>query len=217
MRLMQKSFSTFCLFVVALAAPATAAVGQGRGSCAQIRAACQSAGFVQGAANLGVGLQVDCIIPIVLGTAQRPRARKPLPQVDPQLVAECTAGDPNFGRPHVPPTESVLQPMGAGRLLPRLSYSNENRRQGYGASVSPLESIRLPEPELLEHQTAPDCEFKSDTQTDNEAAFRAMKLDYEQQCYRQSEYILRARMERLQDAVRKTIESLKSQEKASAH
>jgi hypothetical protein len=85
MRQTQKTFGTLCMLVVVLAAPAA----QGRGSCEQIRAACQSAGFVRGAANLGIGLQVDCIIPIVRGTAQRPRERKPLPQVKPQLIAVC--------------------------------------------------------------------------------------------------------------------------------
>jgi hypothetical protein len=70
-------------------------------------------------------------------------------------------------------------------------------------------SIALPEPELLVHQAAPDCEFKSAVQTDNDLALRIIKLDYEQQCYRQSESILRARMERLQDAVSKAIQSLK--------
>jgi len=69
-------------------------------------------------------------------------------------------------------------------------------------------SIALPEPELLVHQAAPDCEFKSSVEADTDA-LRVIKLDYEQQCYRQSESILRARMERLQDAVSKAIQSLK--------
>jgi hypothetical protein len=71
-----QNFHTFCIFFILLAAPvAAAAQGQGQGSCQQIRAACQSAGFAQGAAKLGIGLQVDCIIPIMRGTDQRPRAR----------------------------------------------------------------------------------------------------------------------------------------------
>jgi hypothetical protein len=76
------------------------------------------------------------------------------------------------------------------------------------------EDIPLPEPELLNRQAAPDCEFKSAAQAADEVALRAMKLDYEQQCYRQSESILRARMERLQDAVRKTIESINRRDRA---
>jgi hypothetical protein len=82
--------------------------------------------------------------------------------------------------------------------------------------TEPQPRIPLPEPELLERQAAPDCEFKSSAPVDDKIAFRAMKLDYEQQCYRQSESILRARMERLQDAVNKTIESLKRSDRISA-
>jgi hypothetical protein len=74
---------------------------------------------------------------------------------------------------------------------------------------SPLTSVSLPEPDLLRHQTVPDCEFKSAAEADRDAVLRLMKLDYESQCYRQSEFILRARMERLQDAVKKTLKSFR--------
>ena len=74
-------------------------------------------------------------------------------------------------------------------------------------------SILLPDPELLKRQSAPDCQFKSAPSADDDVTLRTiMRLDYEQQCYRQSESILRARMERLQDAIGKTIESLKPSE-----
>jgi hypothetical protein len=77
--------------------------------------------------------------------------------------------------------------------------------------------ISLPEPELLERQAAPECEFKASEQADKyDVALRVMKLDFEQQCYRQSESILRARMERLQDAVSKTIESINLRDRASS-
>jgi hypothetical protein len=122
MRQTQKTFGTLCVLVV-LAAPAA----QGQGSCEQIRAACQSAGFVRGAANLGIGLQVDCIIPIVRGTAQRPRARKPLPQVNPQLIAECATAHPIFGRPNPPPAETISQPFGARPVQPGLSDTPRRR------------------------------------------------------------------------------------------
>jgi hypothetical protein len=75
----------------------------------------------------------------------------------------------------------------------------------------------VPDPELLKRQPAPDCQFKSAPSADDDVALRTiMRLDYEQQCYRQSESILRARMERLQDAVSKTIESLNPQNEALA-
>ena len=62
-------------------------------------AACQQAGFVQGGAKTGAGLQVDCVRPIMQGgTFQRPKASKALPQVDQQIVAACKASNPNFGK-----------------------------------------------------------------------------------------------------------------------
>jgi hypothetical protein len=76
--------------------------------------------------------------------------------------------------------------------------------------LSSKSSISLPAPQLLERPAAPNCQFKSAAHADDDVALRTiMKLDYEQQCYRQSESILRARMEQLQDAVSKTIGSLK--------
>jgi hypothetical protein len=216
MRLTPKSFSTICLLVAASGVP-VAGVAQAQPACAQIRAACQNAGFVQGAAVLGIGLQLDCMVPIVLGTPQRPWAGKPLPQVNPQVIAECAAGH-RFVLLNEAPTESGPRPSGFGRSLPEPSRPNDHSRRSHGGGPATLPGARIsmPEAELLERPAAPDCEFKSDTPADSDAALRAMKLDYEQQCYRQSEFILRARMERLQDAVRKTIESSKAEAPPSA-
>jgi len=70
-----------------------------QGPCQQIMAACQQAGFVRGGAKTGAGLQVDCVRPIMqVGTFQRPKASKALPQVDQQIVAACKASNPNFGK-----------------------------------------------------------------------------------------------------------------------
>jgi hypothetical protein len=65
--------------------------------CAQIREACLRAGFIPNGANMGVGIIVDCIRPIMASGPQRQRAAKPLPQIDPQLVAACKNKNPNFG------------------------------------------------------------------------------------------------------------------------
>ena len=65
--------------------------------CAEIRAACIQAGFVPNEANMGIGIIVDCIRPIMAGTPQRKRAAKPLPQIDSQLVVACKNRNPNFG------------------------------------------------------------------------------------------------------------------------
>ena len=97
--MMRYIMPTLCMLGVGLTIPFTAAVARDPGPCEQITAACESAGFVRGAGPEGAGLRVDCINPIIQGTPQPPRASKPLPQVDPQLVAACKATNPRFGQP----------------------------------------------------------------------------------------------------------------------
>jgi hypothetical protein len=60
---------------------------------------CKQAGFIEGDYKTGNGLQVDCIDPIMRGKPQPPKAKLPLPQVSPQLVAACKAKHPSFGQP----------------------------------------------------------------------------------------------------------------------
>jgi hypothetical protein len=81
--------------VPAQSAPAQSALKGG--PCAQIRTVCTQAGFVPNGANVGVGIVVDCIRPIMAGAPQRPRASRPLPQIDQQVVAACKIQNPNFG------------------------------------------------------------------------------------------------------------------------
>jgi hypothetical protein len=89
---------TLCIVILA---GATAAVAQSprRGACGQIIAACQQAGFERGGAKAGNGIGVDCIRPIMQGRPQPRRATKQLPQIAPELVAACSAANPNFGQP----------------------------------------------------------------------------------------------------------------------
>ena len=93
------SIGTLFMVSVALTIPFGAASARDQGPCRQIAAACESAGFARGAAREGAGLRVDCINPIMQGTPQPARASKPLPQVNPQLVADCRASNPRFGQP----------------------------------------------------------------------------------------------------------------------
>jgi hypothetical protein len=46
-------------------------------------------------------------MPIMQGTPQPRRAGKPLPQIDPQLVADCKAQNPNFGQRRAGPTRTT--------------------------------------------------------------------------------------------------------------
>jgi hypothetical protein len=106
--------------------------------------------------------------------------------------------------------------LGASITKKPLGTARSGYAQGSTRNASPdfglasKLSISLPDSHLLERQPAPDCQFESAAKVDDDVVLRTiMKLDYEQQCYRQSESILRTRMEQLQDAVFKTIESLK--------
>jgi hypothetical protein len=64
------------LFVGGVASPSRAE--QDRGACAQIIAACKNAGFVQGGASSGSGLQVDRVRPIMQGKAAKHKGRQAL-------------------------------------------------------------------------------------------------------------------------------------------
>jgi len=95
--------AAICQIMLALGGATAAHAAQATGPCRQIVAACLEAGFTQGGARTGDGIQVDCVRPIMLGTAQPPRATRPLPQIDPQIVAACKARNPDFGQRNAPP------------------------------------------------------------------------------------------------------------------
>ena len=94
--------------------PTQSAPAQTMKPCAQIRASCTQAGFVPNGANMGVGIIVDCIRPIMAGTPQRKRATKPLPQIDPQVVVACKNQNPNFGMGGAAKAQPSGQPNPSG-------------------------------------------------------------------------------------------------------
>ena len=111
-----RTLGRLCVLVIGLAASTPAAVtaaAQGQGACGKIRTACQGAGFIQGFAAEGVGLQIHCVMPIMQGRPQPLTARRPLPKVDPQLVADCRARNPRFGQGPLPPSEALAKPTPA--------------------------------------------------------------------------------------------------------
>jgi lipoprotein-anchoring transpeptidase ErfK/SrfK len=118
------SLGRVCLLICAVAAPMTAAA-QGRGPCAQIKEACQDAGFVQGAAREGIGLQIHCVAPIIQGTTQPPTARRPLPKVDPQLVEGCRARSARFAPGSA--SQALAQPVPASPSASTLEPVNPRR------------------------------------------------------------------------------------------
>jgi lipoprotein-anchoring transpeptidase ErfK/SrfK len=91
--------------------------------------ACQQAGFVQGFARSGIGLQIHCIMPIMQERAQPLTARRPLPKVDPRLVADCRAHNPRFGQGRPPPWATLAQRW---RASPPASIPTGDPRSAYG-------------------------------------------------------------------------------------
>ena len=69
-------------------------------------------------------------------------------------------------------------------------------------------AIPLPGRALLERQPEPDCAFRGPLSNPATAEETRMKLDYEQQCYRQAESIVRARLNQLQDSVDETVRAV---------
>jgi len=65
--------------------------------------------------------------------------------------------------------------------------------------------IPLPDRTLLQRQPEPDCSFRGTISSPMTVEELRQKLDYEQQCYRQSESNVRVRLHDLQDAVEETI------------
>ena len=96
---MSYSKITFVLTCLALTAPAAFADQQGKppGPCQQVAQACKTAGFIKGDWKKGDGLWRDCVDPIMQGVSTVPGGTKPLPSVDPSVVAACKAKHPKYG------------------------------------------------------------------------------------------------------------------------
>jgi hypothetical protein len=69
-------------------------------------------------------------------------------------------------------------------------------------------TVPIPEPALLDPASAPDCAYRGSIGNPATTQEMRAKLDYEAQCYRQAEAIVRARLLRLQDSVDKTIKAI---------
>jgi hypothetical protein len=82
----------------------------------------------------------------------------------------------------------------------------------------PRAAIHLPDQALLAAQQEPDCELKTQAHPSqaDPGAERA-KLDYERQCYRHAELIVRGRLRVLQAEVGETIKSVRTSGRSSAH
>jgi hypothetical protein len=70
-------------------------------------------------------------------------------------------------------------------------------------------TVPIPEPALLDPASAPDCSYRGSTGNPATTQEMRAKLDYEAQCYRQAEAIVRGRLGQLQDAAEKMIRAIR--------
>ena len=155
---LRTSLGRVCLLVIGLAASiatAVTAAAQGQGACGKIRTACQEAGFIQGFAPEGIGLQIHCVMPIMQGRAQPLTARRPLPKVDPQLVADCRARNPRFGQGPLPPSAAASPPALIPNGNPRFAYGGRQVIP-YPSQANPRQddTLRPPMPMTAERRAA---------------------------------------------------------------
>jgi len=108
-----------------------------QGACEQIVAACEAAGFVRGGAATGNGVLVDCVEPIMRGTAQPRRAEKPLPPIDASVVEACRAKDPAFGQGKAERSEPRAQPAPPGPAAPAATATESRPPASTSASGKP--------------------------------------------------------------------------------
>jgi cell division septation protein DedD len=76
--------------------------------------------------------------------------------------------------------------------------------------VEAVSKAALPDQALLRRQPEPECAFRGPVSDPMTAEETRQKLDYEQQCYRAFERIVRARLAQLQDSVQKMTKMIAS-------
>jgi hypothetical protein len=134
----------------------------------------------------------------------------PLP--DPALVQRQPVPACGFRGP-------VSNPITAEETRQKLDYEQQCYRASESIVRGRLEQLQdyvqkmtksLPDPALLQRQPEPACGFRGPVSNPITAEETRHTLDYEQQCYRASETIVRGRLEQLQDYVQKMIKSRKT-------
>jgi len=103
------------------------------------------------------------------------------------------------------PTSGTPTPL---RAAPRSRMISQTANTEKLTEPKPARPIPLPAAPLLVPQPEPNCEA-----TDASANER-QKLDYERQCYRHAEMIVRARLQLLQGSVDKTISAVRSSDRS---
>ena len=111
---------------------------------------------MQGFAREGIGLQIHCIMPIIQARPQPLSARRPLPKVSPQLVADCKAANPRFGQGRLP--GALAQPLPAnpqpGSIQPDYHPAPAYGERGQSAPDHGVQRAPLPSAQAVPEQGA---------------------------------------------------------------
>lgn len=99
----------------------------------------------------------------------------------------------------------------------RAIRNNADARADVTSTVKPAKpitpgAIPLPDEALLKRQPPPDCELRTQPAGGTPTEVKLATYDFERQCYRQVEGIVRGRLDALQDAVGETIKAVKSRQ-----
>jgi hypothetical protein len=95
----------------------------------------------------------------------------------------------------------------------RAVRDHADARADVTATIKPA-PIPLPDEALLKRQPAPDCEMRTQPAGVGPTEVKLATYDYERQCYRQVETIVRGRLDALQEAVDETVKAVKAREGA---
>jgi len=91
------------------------------------------------------------------------------------------------------------------------AQAKQVKRESATRMLTARARIPLPDRALLQRQPEPDCTFRGTISSPMTVEELRQKLDYEQQCYRQSESNVRVRLHSLQDSVEDTIRAVEEQ------
>ncbi|HEY7300516.1 MAG TPA: hypothetical protein VH684_21680 [Xanthobacteraceae bacterium] len=170
----------------------------------------------------------------VVGTAQRPKIRITAQRIEARAPAQHAQSSPaaqheraNAARQHAQSAASERahsaaseraqsKPVSAPTVGSHTAAKPAKEAQpktAAAAAATAKAAMPVPAAELLAPPSQPNCAFDS-TRTD---ADDRQKLDYERQCYRHAEMIIRDRLERLQGDVEQMIKAAKSTERVSAN
>lgn len=124
----------------------------------------------------------------------------------------CAHTDTNTASTGTIPGAATAQKVHFAKV--RAIRRNGDARADVTATIkpAPLPSIPLPDEALLRRQPAPDCEMRTQPAGVSPADVKLATYDYERQCYRQVEGVVRGRLDALQDAVSETIKAVKARQ-----